>query len=129
MESSDRKARWVVGGGRLSLYAVCTLVAALCFTPWIVDPGTPWSLFAIRALGLSALGVVSIRAARGALSANGRAVRATQAAFLLLLVTAASAVMSVHRGKSLEAMLNVLAILGLFLAAALLLRGARALRA
>lgn len=128
MESSDRKARSVVGGGGSILYAFCTLVAALGFTPWIVNPETPWSLFAIRALGLAALAVVAVQAARGAMSVSGRTVLATRAALALLAVTAISAASSVHRGKSLEAMLNVLAILGLFLAAALLLRGARALR-
>ncbi|HEX7077371.1 MAG TPA: O-antigen ligase family protein [Candidatus Eisenbacteria bacterium] len=108
--------------------ALCTLVAALGFTPWIVNPGTPWTQFAFRVLGLGTLAAASSLAARGVLSAGGRAVRSTQAALVLLVVTALTAAMSVQRGKSLEAMLNALAILGLFLAAALLLRGARALR-
>jgi putative inorganic carbon (HCO3(-)) transporter len=56
-------------------------------------------------------------------------VKAAKGALVLLVLTILSAAMSVHRGKSLEAMLNLLAILGLFLAAALLLRGARAFRA
>jgi O-antigen ligase len=50
------------------------------------------------------------------------------ASIVLAAATLLSAILSVHRGKSLEAMLNVLAILGLFLAAALLIRGARQIR-
>src|SRR4029450_178268 len=49
-------------------------------------------------------------------------------AVLLVSLTALSAALSVHRGKSLEAMLNVLAMLGIFLAAAFLVRGVRAIR-
>ncbi|MGE5174778.1 MAG: O-antigen ligase family protein [Hyphomicrobiales bacterium] len=59
---------------------------------------------------------------------SGWTARATGAVMLVSLTGIVSAAVSVHRGKSLEAMLNVFAILGLFLAAALLLRGARALR-
>ncbi|HET7903053.1 MAG TPA: hypothetical protein VFM17_00680, partial [Candidatus Eisenbacteria bacterium] len=44
-------------------------------------------------------------------------------AVAVVVVAAASALGSVHQGKSLEAMLNLLAILGLFLATALFVRG------
>jgi O-antigen ligase len=47
---------------------------------------------------------------------------------VLVLVSALSAVFSIHRGKSLEAMLNLLAIAGLFLTAATLGRGTGMLR-
>jgi hypothetical protein len=47
---------------------------------------------------------------------------------VLLLVSGVSAALSIHRGKSLEAMLNLLAIIGLFLAAAAAIRGARLVR-
>jgi O-antigen ligase/cytochrome c-type biogenesis protein CcmH/NrfG len=47
---------------------------------------------------------------------------------VLVLVSALSAAFSIHRGKSLEAMLNLLAITGLFLAAVTCVRGAGMLR-
>ena len=131
MESSDQRARIVVGGYRSSLIAFCTLVVAIGFTPWI-PPGTSqwgsWAQFGFRTFGLIALGAVSLAAARGALSCSAWCVKVAKGALAVVALTALSAGMSVHRGKSLEAMLNLLAILGLFLAAALLLRGARALR-
>jgi putative inorganic carbon (HCO3(-)) transporter len=132
MESSDQRARIVVGGNHSGLIALCTLIAAIGFTPWI-PPGesqwSSWAQFGFRTFGLIALGAVSLAAVRGALSCSAWGVKAAKGALALLVLTALSAAMSVHRGKSLEAMLNLLAILGLFLAAALLLRGARAFRA
>ena len=132
MESSDQRARIVVGGNHSGLIALCTLIAAIGFTPWI-PPGesqwSSWAQFGFRTFGLIALGAVSLAAVRGALSCSAWGVKAAKGAVALLVLTALSAAMSVHRGKSLEAMLNLLAILGLFLAAALLLRGARAFRA
>jgi O-antigen ligase/Flp pilus assembly protein TadD len=47
---------------------------------------------------------------------------------VVVLVSALSAAFSIHRGKSLEAMLNLLAITGLFLAAVTCVRGAGTLR-
>jgi O-antigen ligase/Tfp pilus assembly protein PilF len=47
---------------------------------------------------------------------------------LVVATSAVSAAISIHRGKSLEAMLDLLAIVGLFLTAAVALRGAGALR-
>ena len=131
MESSDQRARIVVGGKQSGLIAFCTLIAAIGFTPWI-PPGqsqwSSWAQFGFRTFGLIALGAVSLAAVRGALSCSTWGVKAAKGALVLLVLTVLSAAMSVHRGKSLEAMLNLLAILGLFLAAALLLRGARAFR-
>jgi O-antigen ligase len=49
--------------------------------------------------------------------------------FVFLLASALSAAFSIHRGKSLEAMLNLLAISGLFLTAARFVRGTGLLRA
>lgn len=131
MESSYRRARIVVGGNRSGLIAFCTLVLAIGFTPWIPPGASQWSAwaqFGFRTFGLIALGAVSLAAVRGALSCSGWSAKAATGALALLALTALSAAMSIHRGKSLEAMLNLLAILGLFFAAALLLRGARALR-
>jgi putative inorganic carbon (HCO3(-)) transporter len=131
MESSDQRARIVVGGNRSGLIAFCTLIAAIGFTPWIPPGASQWSSwlqFGFRTFGLIALGAVSLAAARGALSCSAWGVKAAKGALALLVLTTLSAAMSVHRGKSLEAMLNLFAILGLFLAAALLLRGVRALR-
>jgi O-antigen ligase len=54
--------------------------------------------------------------------------RATRALFVLVLVSAISALLSVHRGNSLEAMLNLLAITGIFLAAMTSVRGMGMLR-
>ena len=131
MESSDQRARIVVGGNRSSLIAFCTLIAAIGFTPWIPPGASPlssWAQFGFRTVGLIAFGAVSLAAARGVLFSSSWGVKAAMGALALVTLTALSAATSVHRGKSLEAMLNLLAILGLFLAAALLLRGARALR-
>ncbi|HEU4724255.1 MAG TPA: O-antigen ligase family protein, partial [Candidatus Eisenbacteria bacterium] len=61
----------------------------------------------------------------GRLEGNARSAGAALLAIGVVLVAAVSAVGSVHQGKSLEAMLNLLAILGLFLATIFLVRGAR----
>ena len=131
MESSDQRARIVVGGNRSSLIAFCTLTFAIGFTPWI-PPGngvvSSWAQFGFRTFGLIALGVVSVAAARGAITCSAWGVKAAKAAVVLVALASLSAALSIQRGKSLEAMLNLLAILGLFLAAALLLRGIRAFR-
>jgi putative inorganic carbon (HCO3(-)) transporter len=126
MRSSGREPQDHVGGTDLPLLASITLVAALGFTPWVVG-GAPLSLLAFRVLGLGALALASLGWMRGA-QAGAWTSRAMWACAFLVTVSFLSAVTSVHRGKSLEAMLNVLAITGLFLAAALLVRGARMLR-
>lgn len=128
MASSHPRASAVVGGHTSNLLAVITLVAILGFTPWVSNSEQPWGQLAFRVLGLAALGAVALASARGALAGSRWGARAATASILLALITALSAVVSVHRGKSLEAMLNVLAMLGLFLAAALLIRGARWIR-
>jgi O-antigen ligase len=87
----------------------------------------PGSLLVFRALGLGALAVASFGLMRGTVG-GAWAIRAAMGCALLVAVSLLSAAVSVHRGKSLEAMLNLLAIAGLFLAAALLVRGARSLR-
>ncbi len=128
MASSHPRASAVVGGDASNLYALITLVAILGFTPWVSNSEQPLGQLAFRVLGLAALGAVALASARGALASSRWGARAATASILLALITAFSAVVSVHRGKSLEAMLNVLAMLGLFLAAALLIRGVRWIR-
>ncbi|HEU4765325.1 MAG TPA: O-antigen ligase family protein, partial [Candidatus Eisenbacteria bacterium] len=132
MESSHPRTNAIVGGHGFHLVAFTTLVAALSFTPWVVatQPGEqPWGLLAFRIAGYVALAAVALAGARGALSFSGRSSRTALAAIAIVAVAALSAALSVHRGKSLEAMLNGLGILGLFLAAAILIRGARWIRA
>ncbi len=128
MASSHPRASAAAGGHASNLFALITLVATLGFTPWVSNSEQPWGQFAFRVLGLAALGAVAFAGARGALASSRWGARAATASILLAFITALSAVVSVHRGKSLEAMLNVLALLGLFLAAALLIRGARWVR-
>jgi hypothetical protein len=127
MASSHPRASAVVGEDGSNLLAVITLVATLGFIPWVSNAEQPWGLLAFRVLGLAALAATALLSARG--HSIGRwGARAVSASVVLAAATLLSAILSVHRGKSLEAMLNVLAILGLFLAAALLIRGARQIR-
>ena len=128
MASSHPRASAAVGAHGSNLFALITLIATLGFTPWVSNSEQPSGQLAFRVLGLAALGAVAFASVRGTLSFNRWSARAATAAILLAAVTLLSAVWSVHRGKSLEAMLNVLAMLGLFLAAALLIRGARWIR-
>ena len=111
-----------------TLLATITLIAALSFTPWVVGAEAPWAVFAFRAIGLTALGAISLGGLRGVLKPGRWAVRAAVGCFLIVATSVLSATISVHRGKSLEAMLNLLAITGLFLTAAVALRGSRMLR-
>jgi len=126
MGSSDRKTRSGVGGQGSSLLAVSTLGVAFGFTPWIKD--APWAQFAFRAIGLMALFVVSLGGLRGVLTGSSWAMRTAAACFVLVAISSLSAAISIHWGKSLEAMLNLLAVAGLFLTAAIALRGASAVR-
>ena len=128
METSYRGLDWPHGSSRSHLLALTTLIVAIGFTPWAWGTGVPWAQFAFRVLGLTALFVVALAGAKGVLARSAWGTRVTRAMFLLVLVSAASAAFSIHRGKSLEAMLNVLAIAGLFLTAATLVRGYRLLR-
>jgi len=129
MESSHARTNAIVGGHDFHLVAFTTLVAALSFTPWVANRELPWAQLAVRVLGFIALAAVAFAGARGTLSLSRRSSRAAIAAIAILAFAAISAALSVHRGKSLEAMLNGLGILGIFLAAALLVRGARWIRA
>lgn len=132
MESSHPRTNAIVDGHGFHLVAFTTLVAALSFTPWVANAGSggsPLGLLAFRLIGYVALGAVALAGARGALSFSRRSSRTALAAVAIIAVAALSAALSVHRGKSLEAMLNGLGMLGLFLAAALLVRGARWIRA
>jgi putative inorganic carbon (HCO3(-)) transporter len=128
MESPDPIGRSGFGESMMMLLALGTLYAAIGFTPWAWGTGVPWALFAFRALGLTALGVVALEHSRGMLVRSVWVRRAVWSVLALVAVSALSAVVSVHRGKSLEAMLNLLAISGLFLAAAMFVRGSRRLR-
>ncbi len=128
MVASGRERYARVGGRASSLLAFCTLVAALSFTPWVIGPETPWAQFAFRAIGLTALGVVSLSEMRGAVTGSRWTARATTGCILLVAACGLSAAISINRGKSLEAMLNLLAIAGLFLTAVVALRGKKFLR-
>jgi O-antigen ligase len=125
MESPDRRLRSAFGESDSNVLALSTLIAALGFTPWAWGTGVPWAQFVFRVLGLTALCVVSLGHWRGVPARSQWASRLTRGVVLLLGVSGLSAALSIHRGKSLEAMLNLLAIIGLFLAAATAIRGAR----
>ena len=127
MVSSDRGLDSPFGSSRANLLAFTTLIAAIGFTPWTWGAGVPWAQFAFRVLGLTALFLISLGRAYGMLTRSMWASRVTRGIWLLVLVSAFSAALSIHRGKSLEAMLNLLAITGLFLTAATLVRGYRLL--
>lgn len=126
MGSSGREPRERVGGRGLSLLASSTLVAALSFTPWVVGEA-PGAVLVFRVLGLGALAFASFGLMRGEASGTW-STRAAWGCAAIVAISFLSAVPSVHRGKSLEAMVNLLAIAGLFLGAAFLVRGARTIR-
>ncbi len=129
MQASDRGLVTPFGSSRSNLVSLATLIAAIGFTPWAWGAGVPWAQFAFRTLGLAALFAVSFAYSKKVLFA--RSVwggRATRGMLVFVLVSALSAAFSIHRGKSLEAMLDLLAITGLFLAAVTLARDARILR-
>ena len=88
----------------------------------------PWAEFAFRMIGLTALIAVLLERTRNSSARSVWEARVTRAMLIFVLVSALSAALSVHRGKSLESMLNLLAITGLFLAAATFVRGAGLLR-
>ncbi len=128
MASSDRGRVLPFGSTPSCLIALITLVAAIGFTPWAWGAGVPWAQFAFRILGLTALFAVSFEHSKGLSVRSVWEARATRAMLVLVLVSALSAAFSIHRGKSLEAMLNLLAITGLFLAAVTCVRGFGMLR-
>jgi len=128
MAASGRELQARVGGRASSLLASSTLVAALSFTPWVIGAEAPWAQFAFRAIGLTALGVISLSEMRGALVRSRWATRATMGCILIVATSGLSAAISINRGKSLEAMLNLLAIAGLFLTAVVALRGKKFIR-
>jgi O-antigen ligase/Flp pilus assembly protein TadD len=125
MASSKRETHSAVGVNATGRLALFTLIAVVSFTPWLWNAATPWGVFGFRLAGLAALAAVSVAMAQGRLDGNVWSARAALLAIGVVLVAAFSAAGSVHRGKSLEAMLNLLAILGLFLAALLMVRGGR----
>ena len=128
MGSSGRERSTSVGGSDSSLLASTTLVAVISFTPWMLGSAAPVVQFAFRFFGLTALAVISVLHVRSSLARSRWAVRVTMGCVLVVATSAVSAAISIHRGKSLEAMLDLLAIVGLFLTAAVALRGAGALR-
>jgi len=128
MAASDRGRESPFGRTPSCLVALITLVAAIGFTPWAWGAGVPWAQFAFRILGLTALIAVSVQLSKVSSVRSVWEARATRAMLVLVLVSTASAAFSIHRGKSLEAMLNLLAITGLFLAAAVCVRGTPMLR-
>jgi O-antigen ligase/Tfp pilus assembly protein PilF len=124
MASSTRETQSAVGVTGTSRLALFTLFAVFGFAPWLWNAAMPWGVFVFRLIGLGALGAVSLAQAKGRLEANAWSARAASLAVAVVLLASVSAVVSVHPGKSLEAMLNLLAILGLFLATLFLVRGA-----
>ncbi len=128
MATSDRGPVSPFGSSPSCLIALITLVAAIGFTPWAWGAGVPWAQFAFRILGLTALVAVSVEHSKNRSARSVWEARATRAMLVFVFVSALSAAFSIHRGKSLEAMLNLLAITGLFLAAASCVRGAGMLR-
>jgi len=114
--------------GRPRLIALVTLAAAIGFTPWAWIAGAPWAQLAFRILGLTALFAVSLEQSIRSATRTVWEARATRALLVFVLVSAISALLSIHRGNSLEAMLNLLAITGIFLAAMTGVRGIGMLR-
>lgn len=128
MATSSRGPVAAPGGSPSRLIALAALVAAIGFTPWAYGTMAPWAQFVFRSLGLLALLLVSLRRAGEPLARGTRQIRVTWCVAAFVLVSAVSAVFSIHRGRSLEAMLSLLAVTGLFLTAAMLVRGAGPLR-
>jgi putative inorganic carbon (HCO3(-)) transporter len=128
MESPDPRMRSGSGESITKLLALGTLYAAICFTSWAWGTGAPWALLAFRAFGLAALGLVALELWTGVPVPGRWAGRAAWSMIAFLVVSVLSGLVSIDRGKSLEAMLNLLALIGLFLAAALFVRGSRRLR-
>src|SRR5678816_2336518 len=128
VSASDRGPVLPFGKSPTCLVALITLAAAIGFTPWAWGAGVPWAQFAFRVLGLTALFAVSLEQLRHPSARSVWEARATRAMLLVVLVSTLSAAFSIHRGKSLEAMVNLLSITGLFLAAALCVRGFGLLR-
>src|SRR5882762_3987972 len=120
MHTSDRGLISPFGSSRSSLIALTTLIAAIGFTPWVWGTGAQ---FAFRTLGLTAFFAVSFGYSKSSSAGSVWEARVTRAVLAFVLISALSATFSIHRGKSLEAMLNLLAITGLFLTAATLVRG------
>ena len=128
MASSKRETQSAVSVTGTSRLALFTLVAAIGFTPWLWNAATPWGVFAFRFAGLAALVVVSVAQVRGKIEVSAWSARVALLAIGVVVLAGVSALVSVHYGKSLEAMLNLLAILGLFLATLFFVRGLGAAR-
>ncbi|TMQ59979.1 MAG: tetratricopeptide repeat protein [Candidatus Eisenbacteria bacterium] len=128
MQTSDRGLLSPFGSSRSSLIALSTLIAAIGFTPWMWGTWAPWGQFAFRTLGLTALFAVSFALSKSSFARSVWEARVTRAMLAFVMVSALSAALSIHRGKSLEAMLNLLAVTGLFLTTSTLVRGAGLLR-
>ena len=126
MASSKRETQSAVSVTGTSRLALFTLVAVIGFTPWLWNAAMPWGVFAFRFTGLAALLAVSVAQARGTVEQNVWSARVALLAIGVVVLAGASAIVSVHPGKSLEAMLNLLAILGLFLATLYFVRGSGA---
>ena len=129
MATSGRGLVPPFGSSRSSLLGLITLAAAIGFTPWAWGTGAPWAQLAFRVLGLTALLTVSLGLSKDSSARSVWEARATRAMLVFVFVSALSAAFSIHRGKSLEAMLNLLAITGLFLTAATFARGIGTVRA
>ena len=128
MASSTRETQSAVGVTATNRLALFTLIAVIGFTPWLGMGLMPWGDFAFRLIGLASLAAVSLFHVQGKLEGTAWRVRAAWLAIGAAVFAVASTLASVHLGKSLEGMLNLLAILGLFLAATFFVRGLNSAR-
>ena len=128
MASSKRETQSAVSVTGTSRLALFTLVALIGFTPWLWNAAMPWGVFAFRFAGVAALVAVSVAQFRGGLEVSAWSARVALLAIGVVALAGVSASVSVHYGKSLEAMLNLLAILGLFLTTLFFARGLGAAR-
>jgi O-antigen ligase len=128
MATSNRELSAPPGGARAGVAGLAALTAAFLLTPWAWGTAAPPAQFVFRLLGLTALFFVSLGAARGAYSCGAWQARVASCWTLFLLLSAASGALSIHRGRSLELLLNLLAFAGLFHVGAAVVRGERRLR-
>jgi O-antigen ligase len=128
MVSSSRGRSASSAGSPSGLIALACLIATVGLTPWGYGATMPWTQFLFRTLGFVALLIISIDLARGVVPRRRQEVAVGWCVVAYLLASAASSVFSIHRGRSLEAMLNLLALAGLFFTAARFAQGPRLLR-
>src|SRR5262245_21869697 len=102
---------------RSSLVPLGALLLVIGFTPWAWGTSLPWAQLLFRLLGLAALLFLSPVLANHVVGGSGWPVLARRSMLILILVSAASTAVSIKMGKSIEAMVNLLALAGLFVTA------------